>query len=31
MEYQNPDWYRDAKFGVCAHWGPQSAPEMGDW
>ena len=31
MEYQIPDWYRDAKFGIWAHWGPQSAPEMGDW
>jgi alpha-L-fucosidase len=31
MEYQIPDWYRDAKFGIWAHLGPQSAPEMGDW
>ena len=31
MEYQIPAWYRDAKFGIWAHWGPQSAPEMGDW
>jgi alpha-L-fucosidase len=31
MEYQIPEWYRDAKFGIWAHWGPQSAPEMGDW
>src|ERR1035438_4929754 len=31
MEYEVPDWYRDAKFGIWAHWGPQSAPEMGDW
>jgi len=31
MEYQIPRWYRDAKFGIWAHWGPQSAPEMGDW
>ncbi len=29
--YQIPDWYRDAKFGIWAHWGPQSAPETGDW
>ena len=27
----DPEWYRDAKFGIWAHWGPQSAPEMGDW
>ena len=20
-----PDWFRDAKFGIWAHWGPQSA------
>src|SRR5437763_1897826 len=29
--YQVPDWFRDAKFGIWAHWGPQSAPEQGDW
>ena len=29
--YRCPQWYRDAKFGIWAHWGPQSAPEMGDW
>jgi alpha-L-fucosidase len=29
--YQVPDWYRDAKFGIWAHWGPQSAIERGDW
>jgi alpha-L-fucosidase len=29
--YQVPDWFRDAKFGIWAHWGPQSAPEYGDW
>src|SRR4051812_11012736 len=30
-EWQVPAWYRDAKFGIWAHWGPQSAPEYGDW
>jgi alpha-L-fucosidase len=30
-EYRVPDWYRDAKFGIWAHWGPQSAAEYGDW
>ncbi|MGO4885305.1 MAG: alpha-L-fucosidase [Bryobacteraceae bacterium] len=30
-EYQIPEWFRDAKFGIWAHWGPQSAPEAGDW
>src|SRR5208283_5858135 len=29
--YKVPDWYRDAKFGIWAHWGPQCQPEMGDW
>ena len=26
-----PDWFRDAKFGIWAHWGPQCEPESGDW
>ena len=26
-----PDWYRDARLGLWAHWGPQCAPEAGDW
>src|SRR6476619_194806 len=26
-----PDWFRDAKFGIWAHWGPQCVPEFGDW
>src|SRR6185437_13515185 len=29
--YHCPDWFRDAKLGIWAHWGPQSAPEDGDW
>ncbi len=29
--YQVADWFRDAKFGIWAHWGPQSAAEYGDW
>jgi alpha-L-fucosidase len=29
--WEAPRWYRDAKFGIWAHWGPQSAPEFGDW
>lgn len=29
--YQIPEWFRDAKFGIWAHWGPQSAAEDGDW
>src|ERR1700689_4708537 len=31
QQYQIPEWFRDAKFGIWAHWGPQSAPEDGDW
>jgi alpha-L-fucosidase len=30
-QWQVPDWYRDAKFGIWAHWGPQSAIGDGDW
>lgn len=26
-----PEWYRDVKFGIWAHWGPQCVPEQGDW
>lgn len=26
-----PEWFRDAKFGIWAHWGPQCQPEAGDW
>jgi alpha-L-fucosidase len=29
--WQAPEWFRDAKLGFWAHWGPQSAPEQGDW
>ena len=29
--YRAPDWFRDAKFGIWAHWGPQCQPEWGDW
>ena len=29
--YEIPEWYRNAKFGIWAHWGPQSAVEAGDW
>jgi alpha-L-fucosidase len=30
-QYKCPDWFRDAKFGIWAHWGPQSVPMVGDW
>ena len=29
--YRIPEWFRDAKFGIWSHWGPQSAIEDGDW
>ena len=30
-DYQYPEWFRDAKFGIWAHWGPQAVPRQGDW
>jgi alpha-L-fucosidase len=30
-QYKCPEWFRDAKFGIWAHWGPQAVPMMGDW
>ncbi|MBL7745741.1 MAG: alpha-L-fucosidase [Chitinophagaceae bacterium] len=30
-QYKTPEWFRDAKFGIWAHWGPQCQPEFGDW
>ncbi len=29
--YSYPEWFRDAKFGIWAHWGPQAVPMEGDW
>ncbi|WOO40263.1 alpha-L-fucosidase [Rubellicoccus peritrichatus] len=31
QQYKCPDWFRDAKFGIWAHWGPQGVPMVGDW
>ncbi|WP_026768462.1 alpha-L-fucosidase [Asinibacterium sp. OR53] len=31
QHYKTPEWFRDAKFGIWAHWGPQCQPEAGDW
>jgi alpha-L-fucosidase len=31
LQYDAPEWYRDAKFGIWAHWSPQCVPEYGDW
>ena len=30
-QYEVPEWFRNAKFGIWAHWGPQCQPEAGDW
>jgi len=30
-QYEVPEWFRDAKLGIWAHWGPQCEPERGDW
>ncbi len=30
-EYQVPEWFRNAKFGIWAHWGPQCVEGSGDW
>jgi alpha-L-fucosidase len=30
-QYQVPEWFRNAKFGIWACFGPQNVPEQGDW
>ena len=30
-KFKCPDWFRDAKFGIWSHCGPQSVPMCGDW
>jgi alpha-L-fucosidase len=30
-QYRAPEWFRDAKFGIWAHWSAQCVPEFGDW
>lgn len=30
-QYEVPEWYKNAKFGIWAHWGPQCQPGQGDW
>ncbi len=30
-QYQCPEWFRDAKFGIWAVYGPQCQAEDGDW
>jgi alpha-L-fucosidase len=29
--YRCPEWFRDAKLGIWAVWGPESVPMQGDW
>ena len=29
--HQTPEWFRNAKFGIWAHWGPQCVEGSGDW
>lgn len=30
-QFECPKWFKDAKFGIWSHWGPQSVPMFGDW
>lgn len=30
-QYQVPEWFRNVKFGIWAHWGPQCVEGTGDW
>ena len=29
--YRVPEWFRNVKFGIWAHWGPQCVEGSGDW
>ncbi len=29
--YQCPEWFRDAKFGIWAHWGAECQAAQGNW
>ena len=31
QQYQCPEWFRDAKFGIYLHWGAYSVVERGEW
>jgi len=31
QQHETPEWFRDAKFGIWAHWGPQCVEGSGDW
>ena len=30
-QHRVPEWFRNAKFGIWAHWGPQCVEGSGDW
>jgi alpha-L-fucosidase len=30
-QWECPEWFKDVKFGIWAHWGPQCQAEAGDW
>ena len=30
-QWECPEWFKDAKFGIWAHWWPQCLAEDGDW
>jgi len=30
-QYECPEWFRDAKFGIWSVWGPMAVPRQGDW
>lgn len=31
QQQEVPEWFRNAKFGIWAHWGPQCVEGTGDW
>ena len=31
LDYECPEWFRDAKFGIYLHWGVYSVAEQGEW
>ncbi len=31
QQYECPEWFRDAKFGIYLHWGAYSVAEKGEW
>ena len=31
QDYQAPEWYIDAKFGIFIHWGVDAVPAYDDW